>query len=120
MAESVGKIECQKKGCPEIAELCKDKRGKFYLKCPVHGTDKLGTNAAQAEIKKIIEAGNATEDIGGVILGTEPEKAAKPEPVTEPEKKPVPEKENGGGLTFFIISFFIGAGAWLWKKSKQV
>lgn len=118
MAESVGKIECQKKGCHEVAELCKTKRGKFYIKCPVHGTDTLGTNAAQAEIKKIIEAGDASENVGGVVVGNEPEKPepATPAPVAASEEQKPDAKQ--GGLVFIVIGLLLGIGSWLWKKAN--
>ena len=118
MAESVGKIKCPFSGCVEVAELKTDKRKKYFITCPVHGRVPFNTNKAQAEIRKLIEAGEASENVGGVVVGLDPENP-------EPEKADIPEKtdihedenENGrGGLVLIIIGFVLGIGSWLWKR----
>ncbi len=114
MAESIGKIKCPFSGCSEVAELKTDKRKKKYITCPVHGRIPFNTNKAQAEIQRLIDAGEASEDIGGVVVGLEPTVNPVPEKVDIPEN----EKEKGG-ILFIVIGVLIGVGSWLLKKTTR-
>ncbi len=122
MAESIGKIKCPFSGCSEVAELKTDKRKKKYITCPVHGRVPFNTNKAQAEIQRLIDAGEASEDIGGVVVGLEPTVNPVPEKVDIPENENENENENEkekGGILFIVIGVLIGVGSWLLKKTTR-
>lgn len=120
MAEPVGKIKCPFAGCAEVAELRQDKRKKYYLVCDTHGRVPFNTNKAQAEIRKLIEAGEASENVGGIVIGAEPEPApapAEPEPATVADEEPETEPQRGrAGAVLFFIGALLGGGLWALKK----
>ncbi len=87
---------------------------------PVHGRVPFNTNKAQAEIQRLIDAGEASEDIGGVVVGLEPAVNPVPEKVDIPEKVDTPENEKEkGGILFIVIGVLIGVGSWLLKKTTR-
>lgn len=116
MADSVGKIKCPQNGCSEIADIRKDKRGKYYLQCDTHGQLKYNTNKAQDEIKVMLEQGDASEQVNGIKLGVDPE----PAPVIEDAKlEPEKKEKSGGGLPFVLLAVGVGVIAWLTKRKVQ-
>lgn len=121
MAEKIGSMPCDTKGCGSEMSVMQDKREKFYTVCKC-GRNTRNTNFGQELFKMawsdFQKTGAPIDDINGLLVGgiSEDEPEKQPEIIQENSE---PEKEKSGFGFFIFAAAVIGGGVAAWQKIKQ-